>query len=540
VRRFERRALMPEPHLTDALQHAAREHAARIALSGEGVQLSYAQLLAHARDVSQALTSRGARADEPVLVMCSNHPLDVVAFFAVWLAGAVVVPVHRTSPPAVLAAIQHKARCRLRLDRVGASDAAGAITALDGDAAPASGAAMSDAARSDAATDDADSAARRALLRGAAWVIFTSGSTGAPKGVVLSHAAFARKLQHNQRVFALGPDTVTLLVLNDTFSFGLWVALLTLSHGGRVALQSRFTPPAFLDALADEGVSFVGVVPTMMRATFGTLGDDALERARARLRAAARLRTVVIGGEPLGATLSARLREFIAPAQLFDVYGLTETSTSDFILHPADAAAHAGSIGIEAAGVRSRIVGDDGALCAIGQAGELQLQTSTLMAGYLGDAVLTEAAFVDGWFRTGDLAVREADGFVSIVGRRKELINRGGNKITPLEVERALAGCSGVAAALVAGVDDPLLGQRIHALLIPRAGSVLDAAQIRHELAPRLEKYKHPDVCYVGTELPTGRTGKIDRTQLPALLAAGRITPMAAWNAERAPKETAR
>jgi long-chain acyl-CoA synthetase len=520
---------MPEPHLTDALQHAAHAHAARVALRGDGLQLSHAQLLALARDVAQALARNGVHSDEPVLVLCSNHPLDLVAFFGVWLAGAVVVPVHRTSPAAVLAAIQHKARCRLRLDLLDARDAAACVTVSDADAAPA------------AAEEDAqDAAARRALLRGAALVIFTSGSTGAPKGVVLSHAAFAGKLRQNQRVFALGPDTVTLLVLNDTFSFGIWVALLTLSHGGCVLLQSRFAPASFLDALSDDGVSFVGVVPTMMRATFGALDDDALERARTRLRAAARLRTVVIGGEPLGVALSTRLRAFIAPALLVDVYGLTETSTSDFILQSADAAAHAGSIGTEAAGVRSRIVGDDGAVCAIGAAGELQLQTPHIMAGYLGDAALTRAAFVDGWFRTGDLAVRDADGFVSIVGRLKELISRGGNKITPLEVERALASCSGVAAALVAGLGDPLLGQRIQALLIPSVGAELDAARIRHELAQRLEKYKHPDVCYVGSELPTGRTGKIDRTQLQSLLAAGRITPLAGWHGERTPKETTR
>jgi acyl-CoA synthetase (AMP-forming)/AMP-acid ligase II len=306
-------------------------------------------------------------------------------------------------------------------------------------------------------------------------------------------------------------------------------------------MHGRFDAPGFVDALADERITFVGVVPTMMRAAFATLTEAQLERARARLVAADSLRTMVIGGEPLGVPLSTRLRAFIAPAQLVDVYGLTETSTSDFILPPADAAVHGGTIGRAAAGVRWRIVGDDGGDCAPGVPGELQLRTPTIMSGYLGDDALTRAAFVDGWLRTGDLASCDDDGFVTIVGRLKELIVRGGNKVTPLEVERALAGCTGVAAALAAGLPDAVLGQRIHALLIPKPGCVLDASALRRELAPVLERFKQPDVCYVGTELPTGRTGKIDRAQLPAWLAAGRIERLAAWDTTvPPPKETPR
>ncbi len=151
------------------------------------------------------------------------------------------------------------------------------------------------------------------------------------------------------------------------------------------------------------------------------------------------------------------------------------------------------------------------------------------MAGYLGDPALTAAAFSDGWFRTGDLAICDDDGFVSIVGRSKELIVRGGNKITPLEVERALCRCEGVAAAMVAAMPDAVLGQRIGALLVPDPGAALDAVAIRAQLASHLEKFKFPDQCFVGRELPTGRTGKIERGRLAAEIEAAALEPLAGW-----------
>jgi long-chain acyl-CoA synthetase len=309
------------------------------------------------------------------------------------------------------------------------------------------------------------------------------------------------------------------------------MALLTLSHGGLVVTRNRFSPQEFVDALVEEQVSLTGVVPTMIRSAFGALSPALLASARERLRTTARLRAVVIGGEPLGADLSTQLRAFIRPAGLYDVYGLTETSTSDFVLRPEESESHPGSIGRPAGGVAFRIVNDDGQGCATGESGELQLRSPYLMAGYLGDAELTRAAFVDGWVRTGDLASQDHNGYVSIVGRLKELVVRGGNKITPREVELALAACPGVASAMVAGVPDPVLGQRIHALLIPKPGEVIEASAVRASLAGSLEKFKHPDVCYVGAELPTGRTGKLERAQLAKLVSAGTVQPLAAWTA---------
>jgi long-chain acyl-CoA synthetase len=496
--------------LATVLREACGAHAGRVALRGEGCALSYQQVLEHAQALAASLHEAGLSESDPVIVKVSNHPFDFAALLGVWLAAGVAVPVHRTAPPGVVEAIQSKARSRLVVD-------------LDRDAGSSLDVRVLDAPLL--------APADRKMLKDAALVIFTSGSTGLPKGVVLTHQAFAGKLEQNQRIFGITASDACLLVLNNTFSFGIWMALLTLSHGGLVVTRSRFSPQEFIDTLVEEGISITGVVPTMIRATFGALTSPQLADGRQRLAASARLRTMVIGGEPLGTDLSAQLRSFIHPAGLYDVYGLTETSTSDFVLPPDDSKAHPGSIGQPAGGVVYRIMRDDGQECAVGEPGELQLRSPYLMAGYLGDQDLTEAAFVDGWFRTGDLAARDDEGYVGIVGRLKELVVRGGNKITPREVELALAACPGVASAMVAGVPDPVLGQRIHALLVPKAGEVIDASAIRKSLAGSLEKFKHPDACYVAAELPTGRTGKLERAQLARLVADGAVEPLAAWSA---------
>ena len=136
------------------------------------------------------------------------------------------------------------------------------------------------------------------------------------------------------------------------------------------------------------------------------------------------------------------------------------------------------------------------------------------MNGYLDEPKLTAAAFTNGFFKTGDLARLRADGRVELVGRIKDLIMRGGAKLSPLELDQVLLEHPSVAAALTAGVPDALMGERIHVLIVPRANAKIDELGLREWLATRVERFKWPDVYHFGTELPTGRTGKIDRKAL--------------------------
>ena len=474
-------------NLGTLLAVAAERFSARPAIEG----MRFSELLETAHQVRSALAAAGLRADEPVHVRVSNHPGDFAAYLGVWLAGGVVVPVHRSTPQGAAAPVLAKTRARFEWDR--------ALKQHGQDAPPS-----------------------RPILQGAALIVFTSGSSGLPKGAVLSHRAFAGKLAAIQSLLGFADGERTLLVLNITFSFGIWVALLTLLHGGVLLPREKFTAAAFLRDLAEQRATRVAVVPTMMRSLILDVPAERLESEGRALAATGSLRQVLIGGETLGKGLARTLRSLFAPAQLIDIYGLTETSTCDFFLMPADAERYAGCIGRPSPGVRYRIVGDDGQAVQPGEIGELLIASPFLMSGYLDEPTLEPIR--QGWLATGDLARERDPGVVEIAGRKKELIYRGGNKVAPQEIEFACSAHPKVAAALAVGRPDARLGQRIHALIVPREPG-LAAAELRAFLGERLEKYKQPDVLYFAAELPAGRTGKADRARFAAMLERGELAP---------------
>jgi len=491
-----RRVSVAAPNLAGLI----RDRGAGPALVAGDVTLEYAALAAHADALAHELRAAGIAPDEPVLVPVSNQPDDLVAFLGIWLADGVVVPVHRASPPAVVQ--EHVDATRARLV-----------------AAPGGGfaAALPWRRAGNLQVADRGAPSSRPELRGAALVIFTSGSTGRPKGVVLSHAALAGKLAAIDSLLAFGRGERTLLVLNITFSFGIWVSLLTLATGGTLELLGKFAPDPFCAAIAAGRIARVAVVPTMMRALFAA-PPAALEAAGS----SATLKQILTGGEPLGRTLAADLGARFPHAALVDIYGLTETATSDFFLLPEDRARFAGCIGRPSPGVEYRIAARADAGSG-GEYGELQIRTPFIMNGYLDAPELTAAAFEDGWFRTGDLARVRAGAVVELVGRAKELISRGGNKIAPLELEQAFAAHPDVAAAMATGVADSILGERIHLLVVPRPGRQISEAALREHAASRLPKFRQPDAYHIADDLPLGRTGKADRGALRAMIERGEL-----------------
>ncbi len=481
--------------LSDALVKACRANPLQPAIIGDTSDLRYGEIEEQARAVCATLLAAGIAADEPVHVQVSNQPLDMAALLGIWLAGGVAVPIHRTTPREVSAGFAHRTQARWAVDLASDRPAGQSLIVIAAKAPP-----------------------HRALLRHAALIVFTSGSTGAPKGVVVAHDAFHGKIEKIDTVLRFAHDDRTLLVLNINFSFGLWVSLLTLRSGGTLVMRSRFEPENFLQTLVDHRITRVGMVPTMMRVLFS---DPQRDAAIGRVNDAAHLRQIWIGGEALGPSLGRIIRQRFSATELVDIYGLTETATCDFFAFPADYARHPGCIGRPSPQVRYRIAED----------GELQLRSPYLMQGYLDEPELTAAAYQDGWFRTGDLGrvVGGGDvdgGLVELMGRQKDVISRAGNKVTPAEIEQAICSHPDVAAAMAVGIEDALLGQRIHLLLVPRAGTTLVLDDLKKHLAPRLERYKHPDACYLGEALPLGRTGKADRTQFKQQVSSSSITPM--------------
>ncbi|MHB8727111.1 MAG: class I adenylate-forming enzyme family protein [Casimicrobiaceae bacterium] len=453
---------------TTALQDSAGAH-------------SYSELEAAVRRMAEVLRDRGLTPDEPVLVPVANEARDLAAFMGVWRAGGIVVPVSRNAPARVVEATRAAVGARF------------VATNME-DVVPETG---------------RQAPPHRPMLAGAAIIVFTSGSTGPPKGVVLSHRAFAGKLTAIDRVLGFTSQTRALLVLQITFVFGLWVALLTLVKGGCILMHERFDTLQVLAALAEQRITDAAFVPTMLRKLLSV--DAALA---APLTARIRLHRILTGGEPFGRELGRQLREWLPETGIVDVYGLTETCSSDFFLTDGERERFPGSIGHPSAGVRFRIADEQGRETPAGEVGELQIRTPFIMNGYLDAPELTRAAFVDGFCRTGDLARLRLDGAVELAGRAKDLIVRGGAKVSPLELDALLAQHPAVAAALTVGVPDAMMGERIHVLVVPRVNARVDEAELRNWVAERTERFKRPDVYHFGDALPTGHTGKVDRDAL--------------------------
>lgn len=469
---------------TGALCRILYEAAGTVAEDG-GATHSADALRATAATLAAQLRAEGLTPDEPVIVAVANRAADLAAFFAVWQAGGVAVPLHAGAADMTRAAILEQTGARFLV-------ADSTLTSIAETAPPA-----------------------RPLLDGAALIVFTSGSTGKPKGVVLGHDRFAGKLDALQGLLALTPGDRVVLPLQLIFIFGLWVALLSLKTGARLDLVGKFSPAGLKARLPEATV--LATVPSMLRTLFGE-GEVA----------APRLRAILTGGEGLGTHLAGAIAAQLPDAGVFDLYGLTETGSCDFCLKPAEAETGRGSIGRPTPGV-DYLISDDPAADATGSepgaTGELLIRTPFGMIGYLDNPDLTQAAFRDGHFRTGDVARRRPDGCVEIVGRIKEIVSRGGNKIAPAEIETVLCAHPAVAQALAAGVPDPRLGEALHAAVVLRAGSAAAAEDLRAWCAARIERFKVPDAIHVVTALPTGPTGKAYRPSVRALAEAAASAP---------------
>lgn len=428
-----------------------------------------------AEQVADGLRAGDVGADEPVLVSIGNRPADLGAVLGVWRSGAVAVPVHASAAPSTRQALLSVTGARYQVN-------AGNVSAL-GHAPPA----------------------RRPLLDGAALVIFTSGTTGLPKGVVIGHDRFRAKLDVLDRLLRLGHQETVVVPLQLTFIFGLWLSLLALASGARLRLVPRFSAETVIAALR-EGRPVLGAVPSMLRALLAAPALRPLSLGR-----------VLTGGEALGRALGERLGSAFPGAQVYDLYGLTETGSCDFCLRPSDLPSGLGTIGAPTEGVTFRIAAEDGSPAPAGVAGELQIRTPFGMLGYLDAPDLTRASLTDGYFRTGDLAWLRPDGRVEIVGRSKEIISRGGHKIAPLEIDNLLCAHPEVAAALCTSVPDERLGEAVHAVVVLAPGARATAQSLRDWASARTERFKVPDRIHLAEALPAGSTGKASRSAARAL-----------------------
>lgn len=537
---------MSDSRVLSLVDNVARhgQDPARVALAVGSARRTYADLAARARMLARSLTvHHGVTPGERVALLCRNR----IEYFEIELgvaeAGAILVAMSwRYAPDEVRSVLTRsgasvavvdpefldvvtRARADGALPRLrtvvtlgrerGQADATfeelmagvapepeGGNISAAGHPTPPAGVALARAG-----------SGRGQRLDDAHEIIFTSGTTGVPKGAVWTTGGLVWNALQQIADFDLTRDSVTYVGFDLNYIGGrhqfVWGILL---QGGRVHVKpsAGFDPAAVLDAVERHGVTHILLVPTMLRAV--------LDEQSARPRRAGSLRMVMCGGSPVPVSMLEDSARILPGVWVAHVYGLTEGGGTLTWLPPGHGRQRPGSAGLPSLNVRLRIMGPDGPAPA-GEIGEIQALAPTLCAGYWEDEAATEALFDDGWLRTGDLGFLDADGYLHVTGRSKELIITGGMNVFPAEVEAVLESHPKVRSAAVFGLPDERWGETVVAAVersVETSEEAVTAEDLIEHCRAHLSGHKKPTRLWFVDTLPRTQSGKIRRQELIA------------------------
>jgi acyl-CoA synthetase (AMP-forming)/AMP-acid ligase II/acyl carrier protein len=504
--------------LTDILSHYGRTAPDRRAILAPGRRpMTYGALWIQTRDIVRGLRSIGVGRTDRVAVVMPNGAEAAVAMVAV-AAGAVCVPL---SPDltddeyrryfgelhlaGLLTSAQLNSASRRAADMLGIPVID--VTTRPDEAAGAFGIAGRATQR---AVDDAFSSGADD-----AFVLLTSGSTSRPKTVPLTHAGVCLSAFNVGTVLALGSRDRLLSVLPLFHGHGLISGLLTaLAAGSSVVCTPGFDAAAFFGWLREFRPSWYTAVPAIHRAILSAADPHKQAAKRSSLRLV-RSASTSLSLEVL------RVLEALFGVPVIDTYGMTEAATQ-IAANPLRRR-KPGSVG-RLAGPEVAILDTEGRRLPSGKRGEIALRGPTITRGYDNDAAATKAAFRDNWFRTGDLGYLDADGYLFIVGRIKEIIHKGGQKVAPAEVEAALLSHPDVVDAAVFPVPHGRLGADVAAAVVLRQDAKLSATSLRDFAREHLAGFKVPGVIRMVDEIPKGAGGKVKRGELAAAISKAPAT----------------
>jgi len=467
-----------------------------------GATLSYAALQRALDTATGRLAALGVAPGERVGLVAANGPALVLAFLAIAARGAAAAPLNPAlGVTETVTELSDLRVTRLLHDGGGTAVAAAAAAGLPGSViGMRDGLLHIDGGAGDPAEAECDPGALALLLH-------TSGTTSKPKTVPVRQRNLVASTGAIARTYSLGGEDVTMCVMPLFHVHGLVAAVLgTLSTGGTVLLP-RFRPSAFWDDIALHGATWYTAVPTI-HARLLTQVQKLPAPPRHRLRFARSC------SAPLPAALWRRYEDAIG-VPLIEAYGMTEAA-HQMASNPAPPGERRpGTVGI-ATGIEIAVLDESWQRLPSGAAGEVAVRGPSVVDEYLGNPDATAASFRGGWFRTGDIGQLSADGYLTLVGRAKEMINRAGEKISPYEVEDALLSHPAVAEAAAYPVPDEKYGEQVGVVVVLHGEAT--PGELVEYCANRLAAFKRPARVTVLPEIPKGPTGKIQRRTLSDLV----------------------
>ncbi|MDI3418143.1 class I adenylate-forming enzyme family protein [Streptomyces luteolus] len=535
-------------HLSTLLDNAVGSAGDRRALVYGEQRWTYREFADAARRAATVLREAGLRPGDRLAVMTYNTPAFLFAAFGAWYAGATLVPVnHKLQTAEVGYQLRH---CGAELavvdaeigERATAADAPVRWLVSHPDAAaeerPADSfeslVATAEPWRGEPRRDEPGRGepgrgepGRGEPRRDEPWrsepgpdgdiaqILYTSGTSGRPKGCVHTHRGIALAATYTATSIPLRRDDRFLICMPIWHASPLnnWT-LSTLLLGATVVLQREYEPRAMLEIVQRERITALFGAPIALIAPVQAVPEFADFDVSS-------VRAWIYGAGPLDADTARSLMKAYGSDDFHQVYGMSEMGPVGSSLSPAEQVEKAGSIGRGGMpGVALRVVQPDGTDAEAGRTGEIWLRADTRMVGYLDDEAATAEAFAGDWYRSGDLGRIDADGFVTVVDRMKDVIITGGENVASQEVEGALRGHPDVLDVAVVGRPHAQWGETVVAVVVPRAGAGLDLAGLRAWLESRIARYKLPRELILRTELPRTPSGKITKHVLRAELAA--------------------
>ena len=490
-------------NLANLLSAAAERNADGIAVRLDDVAVNYATLDAGAARVAGMLAAAGVGGGDRVGVMLPNVPYFPIVYFGILRLGAVVVPMNVLLKQREVAFYLGDSEAKalfawhgFAADARAGADAAGTactlVTPGDFEQLVVAATPVDEVAE----VDPGDTAV----------ILYTSGTTGTPKGAELTHANLLRNTEIAAGLFALDGAAVTLGALPLFHSFGQTCAMnATMFSAGCLTLIPRFDPVKALEVIQRDRVNVFEGVPTMYSAMLNVRNHDDYDTST--------LRVCASGGASLPVELM-RGFETAFDCKILEGYGLSETSPIASFNQP-DQERKPGSIGTPIPGVEMKVVDEAGAALPAGEVGEILIRGHNVMKGYWRKPQETAAAIdADGWFRTGDMAIVDDDGYYFIVDRKKDMIIRGGYNVYPREIEEVLYEHPAVREAAVVGMPDTELGEEVGAAIALRPDAEADEAELREFVRDRVAAYKYPRRVWFVDDLPKGPTGKILKREI--------------------------
>ena len=476
----------------------------------EGATLGYGEMAARARALAGGLHARGVGRGDVVALLSYNCPEFLETMFAANYLGAIAMPINwRLAAPEVRYILEHSAARALVCDTAMMDLADEATSGMDALVR----ACVAENARAGWTTLVALRTAHDGLRQQAMAahdihrLMYTSGTTGRPKGVMLTHANLAWKnLAHIVEFGFTGADLG--LVCGPLYHVGALDLTTTslIAAGATTIIHRSFDAAAVVDELARSRVTTVWLAPAMVNAIMALPDVEQHDLSSVRL--------IINGGEKMPIPLIERIQRTFPSAWFADAYGLTETVSGDTFLDRASIMTKLGSVGRPCLYLELDVWDDEGRSVPAGETGEIVVRGPKVFSGYWRDPEATEKAFAGGWFHTGDVGVRDDDGYLWIIDRLKDMIVSGGENIAGSEVERVLYEHESVWEAAVVGRPDERWGEVPVAFVVRHPGAAVTSEELVEHCRTQLARFKVPKAVTFLDALPRNPSGKVLKREL--------------------------